>query len=760
MRKRLFVLATALFFFGQLMANPVDVNRAYDIALRFAQNNLSSAKDIKSVDLVHTLKQQDGTSAVYVFNYDKGFVVVAGDDISMPILGYSEEGAFDVDNIPDGLNYYLHHYLRQIEFGRQNGLNADEEASMEWEKLEKEGMPRISNEMKVVNPLVTLSWDQSYPYNYFCPSHYSGPGGHCYAGCVATAMSMVMKYWNWPDRGTGTHTYTPEGFPEQTVNFENASYAWNNMPNSLGYNSPSAQIQAVGLLMYHCGVSVDMQYGYGSSGAFSQDVPAAISTYFKYTEHTRHVFRDNYTKTEWENMLMANLDQGFPAYYSGSDSEGGHAFVCAGYDANRRFFFNWGWSGSGNGFFYIDALNVMGSHFNEGNTCILDFVPDYIYDEMIPAVTDLSVRAINANSKTAIVSWTNPSVNMSGAPISDIERVVVERNGAVVFSQENIVAGEPMNFTDEVSLYDCYTYSIHFVSNGVKGRYASTKYQFGPTCTWKVVGQTTNFQGWNDGKIQVLNSYGTVIDEVTLTSSTPVSQQLRIPEGNVSFKWVAPSTLVNNLTINIKNSSNETVYSYSGASSGIPTGVILAQDNDCGGCLPPDNLTAVDVFMDGVLGTLVSWEYASAPKSFKVYRSDDNVVYAEIAEVDKNDRQYFDPAVSGSYYYKVTAYRNYCESTPAWTSEGEDYVFVDVTTVYEYDGGMSLFPNPSDDVLTVKAEGIEQVAVASMLGQVVYSARINADELVLNTSSFDAGIYMLTIKTKNGSRSYRFAVIH
>ena len=238
-----------------------------------------------------------------------------------------------------------------------------------------------------------------------------------------------------------------------------------------------------------------------------------------------------------------------------------------------------------------------------------------------------------------------------------------------MFAQENVAAGATMSFTDEVPEFDSYVYKVYYITNNVKGRVAEYRYQYGPTCYWKIVGQTTNFQGWNDGKIQLVNSFGNVVEELTMTSATPISYQMRVPEGNVTFKWIAPSSTVQSITINIKNSSNESVYSYSGSSANIPS-VLTTEENDCSGCLPPDNLAAEYVYEAGDFGTLLTWEYADEPKNFKIYRSTDNVTYTEVGEADKAAHEYFDEVEAGTYYYKVTAYRNHCESTPAWANDG------------------------------------------------------------------------------------------
>lgn len=741
---------------GQLIASPVDVEQARHLGLKYVQGNTN--RQVTHLDLAYTQTTESGSNALYVFNFDGGYIIVAADDVALPILAFGEEGCFDANNIADGLAYYLRFYARQIEYAVSNNMTADPEVAEQWEQISNTGVIQGGRSTRSdVAPLISTNWNQDNPYNFLCPSAPNGPGGHVYAGCVATAMSMVMKYWNWPDHGQGSHSYTPSGYPTQSVDFENTYYQWSNMPNSCN----NSNYQAVATLMWHCGVAVNMQYGYNGSGAYSADVPDAISDYFRYTKSAIHLDRDSYTKLEWEEMLIANLQEGFPLYYSGSDNGGGHAFVCCGYrESDRKFYFNWGWSGFNNNYFAIDALNTYSGHFNEYQTAIFDMIPDYVYDGLVPAVADLNVVAENALSKKGIVSWTNPLESLDGNNMTNIEQVVLLRNGQQVFTQSNVVPGEVMQFEDIVPEYDCYTYRLYFVTNGAQGRPAEFKYQFGPTCSWKIVGQTTNFQGWNGGKIQLKNAFGTVIEEVTMTSSTPISQQIRVPEGTVTFTWVAPSSPVSNLTINIKNSSNGSVYTYTGSSNQVPA-TLYTGDNDCDGCQPPTNLSGEYQWTNEGFGTLLRWDYEVDPQSFKVYRSEDGVAYELVATVDKTLREYFDLVDAGDYYYQVTAYRSYCESTPAWTGYETDYVHVEVTSVSENDeAGLSLYPNPANTLMSVEAEGLEQVTICNVMGQVVMRQHCTEDGVVINTSDLASGLYTITVKAAQGTMTKRFAVMH
>ncbi len=747
-------------FVGQIIASPVDVDRAQRLGMKYLQSNY--AKQVGTLSLAYTQMTESGQPALYVFNGDNSFVIVSADDAALPILGASDEHSFDFNDLPDGLAYMLRHYARQIQYAKENNLEADAETAEQWENVSRTGMLKADRSISAVPPLFDLRWNQDCYYNQLCPtsSSWFAPCGHMYAGCVACAMSMVMKYWNWPDHGTGSHSYTPSGCPQQSADFESTYYSWNNMPVSLSSGSSSAQKEAVARLMWHCGISVDMAYAADGSGASSYNVPNSLKQYFRYCDAVNIKSRSDYTKTQWEDLLIASFDRGIPCYYSGAEGQAGHAFVCLGYNNNRQFYFNWGWSNQYNNYYAIDALNTGNGTFNDYQAAIFDFIPDYIYNALIPAATNFGVEASNAHSKTGIVSWTNPTVNVGGETLTNIEKVVLLRDGTEIFSQNNVAPGITMTFQDQVSQFDCYTYTVYYLSNNTKGYLATTSYQYGPTCTWKIVGQTSNFQGWNGGKIQLINSNNKVVEEITMTSSTPISQQVRVPEGNVTFKWVAPATAVSSVTINIKNSSNASVYSFNGNTNNIPA-TMYSGNNDCDGCQPPTNLYGEYQWTSDGFGTMLSWNYDADPQSFKVYRSNDGVNYEVIATVNKEDREYFDVTGAGAYYYKVTAFRSYCESTPAWVNNDQDYVYVDVTSLNENENDcVNVYPNPANSILCVEAEGLELVTIYNVTGQMVYQQRCSEDGVVISTSSLAAGVYNLNIKTSQSTTTKRFSVMH
>lgn len=755
--KRLSLLLLALSVaLGTAVAAPVDVNQAKHCGQQFVAHSLGQRT--AELTLAYTGVSEAGTDALYVFNYGNGFVVVAADDRAHPILGYGEGEAFEVERIPEGMRYYLNYYARQIQYAIDNDLPADLEIAEQWYWVEKEGVMNRTRGEKAVAPLLTTTWDQGWPYNYYAPACTSyWTNNHCYAGCVATAMSQVMKFWNWPETGVGEHSYSSSTYGGTlSANFGATTYQWNIMPNSC--SSANAGAQAVALLMYHCGIAVDMDYDPSGSGAHTEDIPPAVIEHFRYGAGTYVDSRDNYTRTAWEDKLMASLDRGIPMVYAGSDTDGGHAFNCDGYNDQRFFHFNYGWSGSYNNYYQIDALNTGNGQFNTYQRAVFDMIPDYIYEASVPAIETMVVNVADAMTKTAVIEWTVPAQSVSGADLVSIDQIVLKRNGEVIQTFNNPQPGATVTFEDQVADYGAYEYTIAGYNYNLEGVPFSQTVIFGPNCTWKFVCQTTSFQGWNDGRLQVVDANNVVIKEVTMTNSSPLSEKFQMPEGAFSLKWIAPAAAVSSLTINLKNSASQSVYNFTGSSSQL-NGTLFSGTNDCPSCTPPTGLTGEYLWEGDAFGTQLSWNCSYDPNKYKIYRSEDGVEYELIATIENSEHSYFDNVGAGEYYYKVTAYSSACESMPAQTDQNTDFVHVTVTGVNESAIAASVYPNPVRETLSIRAESINEVVVYNVIGQSVYRFRGLTDQLDVNTSDMEPGVYTVNIVTVNGQASRRIIIL-
>ncbi len=353
---RKFLLPITLFLLSvNIFAAPVSSQQALKVASAYMANNSASfTSGGGTLDLVamatSTISQSD--PQIYFFNSANGFIIISGDDAASPVIAYSNEGILQQNNLPHGFIKWMDKVRQEINYIRQNKLEATAEIKKEWEDLYNgTSVHPITN---AVNPLIATKWDQSPYYNALCPydNTYSD---RTVTGCVATAMAQIMKYHNYPAQGTGSHSYNHVRYGTLSANFGATTYNWGSMPN----NVTSAN-SSVATLMYHCGVSVDMDYNVGSqggSGAYSSALPYAYKNYFGYTSTVNYILRSSYSDANWKSMMQAELDASRPIQYSGQGTHGGHSFVMDGYDSNGKFHFNWGWGGSSDGYFTIDALN-------------------------------------------------------------------------------------------------------------------------------------------------------------------------------------------------------------------------------------------------------------------------------------------------------------------------------------------------------------------------------------------------------------------
>lgn len=587
MKKYLFSLL-ALLLVGMVNANPVDESKAKMVGQQFVQNTMG--KSIDDMKLVRTATTERGVPCYYIYNIgNEGYVIVSGDDFYRPIIGYNRMDAFDPTN--PGVNYLL----SSIEEGRSNHSGTPTaDVAAEWELVMNQGRLMQKNGDRKVDVLVTTRWNQNYPYNYYCPEYAGGPGGHFYVGCVATAMAQVMKYWNHPLQGQGSHSYTSTAHPYTpqhpvnipaipcSANFGATTYDWDNMPDRLTSSSSQEEIDAVATLMYHCAVAVDMDWDYDGSGSNSLIASQVIPVYFNYANQATYQRRAQFSATVWAQKVKESLDMGWPMLYSGSGegAQYGHAFVLDGYDVNEMYHFNFGWSGSGDDWFTFETME-----FHVGDGAIFNFVPAEVYNTTAQAPNSLTVTPAENDALRATLTWNNPSQTLSYGNLSSIDYIVVRRDEEVIAVIDNPTPGAAMTFVDEnVPRFDYFQYSLYAVTNGNHGKMVySNTVGFGPTCNWTVMMTSNHPQGWRGGYISMHNAAGTEIGTLTTTTSSPASVTSALPIGRVQFVWHAPADEVSTMNIIVKDAANTSVYTFSGSSSDLEEGVFLEVNNGCGG---------------------------------------------------------------------------------------------------------------------------------------------------------------------------------
>ena len=366
--KKTFTLFAALFAACSLFAKHVPQEQAQNAAIAFYRHYAPPGNSQPVIINVFANSMND-VQTLYTFNFQPaGFVLMAADDASIPVLAYSFEGVMPGTITNPATKEWIDGYSKEIYAIITYNLS-NKETLPEWNAIFQGHFLKMTED---VNPLLTTTWDQGCFYNAMCPADPGGSCGHVYTGCVATAMAQIMKYHNFPPQGVGSHTYIDPNYGPQTANFGATTYNWSSMPNNV-----SSSNSAVATLMYHAGVSVNMQYSTSGSGAYSEDVPNALMNYFNYQPGIVIVYKNNFTNVnDFKDLLRADLDQAEPIYYSGNNPSVGHAFVCDGYKtSDGSFHFNWGWSGSSNGWYQIGALNPGGYAFNSNNAAVLHIKP-------------------------------------------------------------------------------------------------------------------------------------------------------------------------------------------------------------------------------------------------------------------------------------------------------------------------------------------------------------------------------------------------
>ena len=326
----------------------------------------------------------------YVFNMEEqGFIIVSGDDTAIPVLGYSETGVYDPDNLPPNFVYYLDCLANEIKYAIDNNLPQSEKTKALWDENLTGNIVSMRT-ASAVSPLLDIEgikWNQGAPYNNACPMD-PVTKVRSVTGCAATAMAQIMRYYKYPAKGNGiipAYTTSNRKISIPATNIDNYYYIWGNMlPQYPGAASGTeAQRTAVADLMYHCGISATMDYASSSSGANTRSIGLALMNHFDYDYGLHLKRRMYYTTTEWETVLKEEIDNMRPVYYAGYNSESGHAFVCDGYDDTGKFHFNWGWGGSLNGYFTTSVLNPgkgeIGSGsgtYNEDQEILVNYKPN------------------------------------------------------------------------------------------------------------------------------------------------------------------------------------------------------------------------------------------------------------------------------------------------------------------------------------------------------------------------------------------------
>ena len=392
MRKTTTLICT-LFIAMTTWAGPITRTAALKKANAFLKE-----KDKRVVAEVHRAPgvAAEEDSPYYIFNVQdsQGFVIVSGDDRTVPILGYTEVGSFDAENVPDNVRWWLQGYANQIaSLGGTQTLDEDSNVHKYHEAIPK---------------LLEAEWDQTKPFNDQCPVM---NGDTCVTGCVATAMSQIMYYYKYPAKTTAnipSYTYEVDGKRIKVDALSASTFDWDNMKTNYSLSYTAAEGAAVAKLMTCCGRSIGMGYTPNLSSGNDTKMVNAIVKYFGYDKSAVRLSRDSYTDYEWQELILNELDNSRPVYYAGAtDAGSGHAFVCDGYDGAGKYHINWGWGGRYDGFYALSVLDPEGRGTGGGMG-----TTGYAYDQNII----INIKP-NAGGKTSDL-YLSPHKSSSGEYLS------------------------------------------------------------------------------------------------------------------------------------------------------------------------------------------------------------------------------------------------------------------------------------------------------------------------------------------------------
>lgn len=362
--KRLLLFAVLLP--GVLSAAEVSVERAGETAAAFFGQG--STRTAESLSLRWSKKTETGAPAFYLFGRQGGgFVIIAGDDVVEPVLGYSFDGEFILDNMPDNIRWWFDQLSGGIDYLRRTNAVATDRTIAMW----RNPAPVSTRADFAPIEMETAKWSQEAPYNDKCPVV---NGRRAVTGCVATAAAIIMRYHKWPERGTGVLSDYKYG--NITINGYalGHKYEWDKMPLDKVASASPEEKEAIAQLMVDCGVMSYMQYSPSASGAFVDDCHNGLLDHMDYDRSSCYTLKYGYSADRWKEMIRTSLNAKLPVLYEGVGKSGGHAFVLDGYDAQGRFHINWGWGGSNNGYFAFPDFDeftddhgaIFGLKKNEG----------------------------------------------------------------------------------------------------------------------------------------------------------------------------------------------------------------------------------------------------------------------------------------------------------------------------------------------------------------------------------------------------------
>lgn len=400
-------------------------------ALSRAAGETRSGKGSDSFKLHSTVNTASGNAAVYLFTDGSSSLILSADDSTPAVLGILDSTLPEKSDNAE-FNYWMENYAAQIEWVRNNptapSTRAEEQAYKD-----------------PIAPLLTTQWDQVSPYNDRSPEV---NGKKSWAGCVATAMSQVMNYHEWPAKGKGSNQYFAKAANKNlSCDFSTITFDWANMLDSYSGSSTQAQKKAIADLLYACAIGVDMDFSPDGSGAWTENVPRALVNFFDYDKALKFVYRDYYSLSDWTDLVYEELEDYGPVYYAGEGDDGAHAFVCDGYK-DGYFHINWGWGGSLDGYYLLTSLFPGSEQGAGGSIGTYNFGQMIIHgvqrpkegSKMEPVILypwgyTIKERTIPVNSSFTVDGWV---MNYSTNQLKGKLGIMIEKSDETILTREGV----------------------------------------------------------------------------------------------------------------------------------------------------------------------------------------------------------------------------------------------------------------------------------------------------------------------------------
>lgn len=449
--RRLILCILAAVMATYMSAGDVTPEAAQQEAVAFLQNKQLTRRAPEELSKLTMTQPIEG---LYAFNIgdNQGFVFVSPDDRTEAILGYSDHGHLDPDNIPENMRAWLQGYAEQIAWIRANNL----------QKVSRpRALRRGDTEKSPIAPLLTSHWNQDYPYYNACPVYQNA---QTLAGCVATAMAQIVNFHKWPTvikntipaYTTGTLGISVPAIPGGTpIDWQNIqdTYKYEQVfnPNTGQYELNTffndEEAAAVANLMMYCGASINMDYSPVASGAYSTAIPYALIQYFDFDEMVTLVKRENYTYDNWIELIYHELSEGRPVLYSGMSSNAGHQFVCDGYEEDDLFHMNWGWNGTHDANFRLSVLDAYDKDATTPNSRSFSNRQNAIIGIKKPgtegSILDVGTSEINLVLKSLTLDRNTVKVNTQVYATATIKNSSNQSfNGSIVLYEQNTGKGE------------------------------------------------------------------------------------------------------------------------------------------------------------------------------------------------------------------------------------------------------------------------------------------------------------------------------